>query len=169
MSVAEFSKQNDIELILDTHVEEKLMAFDAEKLERIMLNLLSNSIKYNQKSGKIEINLNCYDKFFEIRVKDTGIGIPEDKINDVFDKFKQLDNRLTKISEGSGIGLSLAKSLVEIQDGTIEVESKLGEGSEFIVKLPMKVVGKDEHDFTYERKIDNELVERVNIEFSDIY
>lgn len=169
MSVADFSKQNDIDLIFDTNIEEMVMAFDPEKLERIMLNLLSNSIKYNQKPGLIEINLKYYDDIFEIRVKDTGIGIPEDKKNDVFDKFKQLDNRLRKVSEGSGIGLSLAKSLVEIQGGTINVESKLGVGSEFIVKLPLKVVDNDEHDFIYERKINSELVERVNIEFSDIY
>ncbi len=170
MSVAEFAKQNNIDLIFDTNVEEKIMAFDFEKLERIMLNLLSNSIKYNKANGKIEVLLNDCGDSFNIAVRDTGIGIPSDKLEYIFERFRQVENRLRKSNEGSGIGLSLVKDLIEIQDGIIEVKSELGIGSEFKIKLPVKVLS-EEHDFNkeYFDNDSNDLVKRMNIEFSDIY
>ena len=170
MSVAEFAKQNNIDLIFDTNVEEKIMAFDFEKLERIMLNLLSNSIKYNKANGKIEVLLNDCGDSFNIAVRDTGIGIPSDKLEYIFERFRQVENRLRESNEGSGIGLSLVKDLIEIQDGIIEVKSELGIGSEFKIKLPVKVLS-EEHDFNkeYFDNDSNDLVKRMNIEFSDIY
>ena len=99
MSVAEFAKQNNIDLIFDTNVEEKIMAFDFEKLERIMLNLLSNSIKYNKANGKIEVLLNDCGDSFNIAVRDTGIGIPSDKLEYIFERFRQVENRLMKVVE----------------------------------------------------------------------
>ena len=88
----------------------------------------------------------------------------------IFERFRQVENRLRKSNEGSGIGLSLVKDLIEIQDGIIEVKSELGIGSEFKIKLPVKVLS-EEHDFNKEY-FDNDsddLVKRMNIEFSDIY
>ena len=137
MSVAEFAKQNDITLTFDTNVEEKVMAFDLEKLERTMLNLLSNSIKYNNSPGKIDVILKDCNETFNITVKDSGIGIPNDKLKVIFERFKQVENRLRKRSEGSGIGLSLVKDLIKIQGGIIEVKSEVGVGSEFTIKLPV--------------------------------
>lgn len=170
MSVAEFAKQNDINLIFDTNVEEKVIAFDLEKLERTILNLLSNSIKYTNSPGKIEVILNDCGDTFNITVKDNGIGIPMDKLPVIFDRFKQVENRLRKRSEGSGIGLSLVKDLVKIQGATIKVKSEVGVGSEFTVKLPCKVLkGEDYVNKTYCDYSSNELVTRINIEFSDIY
>ena len=168
--LVEFAKQNNIDLIFDTNVEEKIMAFDFEKLERIMLNLLSNSIKYNKANGKIEVLLNDCGDSFNIAVRDTGIGIPSDKLEYIFERFRQVENRLRKSNEGSGIGLSLVKDLIEIQDGIIEVKSELGIGSEFKIKLPVKVLS-EEHDFNkeYFDNDSNDLVKRMNIEFSDIY
>ncbi|WP_294172521.1 PAS domain-containing sensor histidine kinase [uncultured Clostridium sp.] len=170
MSVAEFAKQNGINLIFDTNVEEKVIAFDLEKLERTILNLLSNSIKYTNSPGKIEVILNDCGDTFNITVKDNGIGIPMDKLPVIFDRFKQVENRLRKRSEGSGIGLSLVKDLVKIQGATIKVKSEVGVGSEFTVKLPCKVLkGEDYVNKTYCDYSSNELVTRINIEFSDIY
>lgn len=170
MSVAEFAKQNDINLTFDTNVEEKVIAFDLEKLERTILNLLSNSIKYTNSPGKIEVILNDCGDTFNITVKDNGIGIPMDKLPVIFDRFKQVENRLRKRSEGSGIGLSLVKDLVKIQGATIKVKSEVGVGSEFTVKLPCKVLkGEDYVNKTYCDYSSNELVTRINIEFSDIY
>ena len=134
MSVAEFAKQNDITLTFDTNVEEKVMAFDLEKLERTMLNLLSNSIKYNNSPGKIDVILKDCNETFNITVKDSGIGIPNDKLKVIFERFKQVENRLRKRSEGSGIGLSLVKDLIKIQGGIIEVKSEVGVGSEFTIR-----------------------------------
>ena len=170
MSVADFAKQNNIDLIFDTNVEEKIMAFDLEKLERIMLNLLSNSIKYNKAQGQIEVLLNDCNDTFVIRVKDTGVGIPSDKLMYIFERFRQVENRFNKSTEGSGIGLSLVKDLIEIQGGTIEVKSELGVGSEFIIKLPVKILSDDSNiDKVYFNNDYHDLVKRMNIEFSDIY
>ena len=93
MSVAKFAKQNDITLIFDTDVEEKIMAFDLEKLERTMFNLLSNSIKYTNSPGKIEVLLKDCGETFNITVKDNGIGIPDDKLKIIFERFKQVESR----------------------------------------------------------------------------
>ena len=170
MSVADFAKQNNIDLIFDTDVEEKIMAFDLEKLERIMLNLLSNSIKYNKAQGQIEVLLNDCNDTFVIRVKDTGVGIPSDKLMYIFERFRQVENTFNKSTEGSGIGLSLVKDLIEIQGGTIEVKSELGVGSEFIIKLPVKILSDDSNiDKVYFNNDYHDLVKRMNIEFSDIY
>ena len=170
MSVAEFAKQNDITLTFDTDVEEKIMAFDLEKLERTMLNLLSNSIKYTNSPGKIDLLLEDCGETFNITVKDNGIGIPNNKLKVIFERFKQVENRLRKRSEGSGIGLSLVKDLVKIQGGTIEVKSEVGVGSEFTIKLPVKVLS-DNGAFKESnyRDLSNSTVTRMNIEFSDIY
>ena len=170
MSVAEFAKQNDITLIFDTDVEEKIMAFDLEKLERTMLNLLSNSIKYTNSPGKIEVLLKDCGETFNITVKDNGIGIPDDKLKIIFERFKQVESRLRKRSEGSGIGLSIVKDLINIQGGIIEVKSEIGVGSEFTIKLPVSILSNEE----YLNKVDynevsNGMVTRMNIEFSDIY
>ena len=170
MSVADFAKQNNIDLIFDTNVEEKIMAFDLEKLERIMLNLLSNSIKYNKAQGQIEVLLNDCNDTFVITVKDTGVGIPSDKLMYIFERFRQVENTFNKSTKGSGIGLSLVKDLIEIQGGTIEVKSELGVGSEFIIKLPVKILSDDSNiDKVYFNNDYHDLVKRMNIEFSDIY
>ena len=170
MSVADFAKQNNIDLIFDTDVEEKIMAFDLEKLERIMLNLLSNSIKYNKAQGQIEVLLNDCNDTFVITVKDTGVGIPSDKLMYIFERFRQVENTFNKSTKGSGIGLSLVKDLIEIQGGTIEVKSELGVGSEFIIKLPVKILSDDSNiDKVYFNNDYHDLVKRMNIEFSDIY
>ena len=170
MSVAEFAKQNDITLTFDTNVEEKIIAFDLEKLERTILNLLSNSIKYTNYQGKIEVILNDCGETFNITVKDNGIGIPKDKLHVIFDRFKQVEDRLRKRSEGSGIGLSLVKDLVKIQGAKIKVKSEVGVGSEFTVKLPCKVLDQEEYiNKTYYDYARNGVIERMNVEFSDIY
>ena len=170
MSAAEFAKQNGITLIFDTDVEEKIMAFDLEKLERTMFNLLSNSIKYTNSPGRIEVLLKDCGETFNITVKDNGIGIPDDKLKIIFERFKQVESRLRKRSEGSGIGLSIVKDLINIQGGIIEVKSEVGVGSEFTIKLPVSILSNEE----YLNKVDynevsNGMVTRMNIEFSDIY
>lgn len=170
MSVAEFAKQNGICLTFDTDVEEKIMAFDLEKLERTMLNLLSNSIKYNKSNGEIHVLLQDAGDNFNITVKDSGIGIPEERLDIIFERFNQVENRFTKRSEGSGIGLSLVKDLVKIQGGSIEVKSKVNVGSEFTIKLPVKVLEENNvlKEQTYNNLANSSEV-RMNIEFSDIY
>ncbi|MEG1311558.1 MAG: PAS domain-containing sensor histidine kinase [Romboutsia sp.] len=166
-SVIDFANQNGIEMIFDTNVEENIVAFDLDKMERIILNLISNSIKFNKHKGKIEIIINCSDEFVEIQVKDNGIGIPKDKLSDIFEKFKQANNRMTKISEGSGIGLYLVKSLVELHNGDINVESELNEYTKFIIKIP-NILTKNESGIKKDT-LSSKYVQNIKVEFSDIY
>lgn len=169
LSVAQYTKDQGLNLIFDTNCEEKIIACDPDKIERIVLNLLSNAIKYTDKNGYIFVDLQASDEKVKISVKDNGTGICKDKLGDIFDRFKKIDNNLNRKCEGSGIGLSLVKSLVELQGGNIHVKSELGEGSEFIFELPVRLI-KDEYTTILNREIlKSTQIEKCNIEFSDIY
>ncbi|MGL5751340.1 MAG: ATP-binding protein, partial [Paraclostridium sp.] len=167
-SVVEFSKFQNIQLTFDTDEEEKIIAFDSDKTERILLNLLSNAIKYNKEYGKIDVDIKCEDDYINVIVKDTGVGIPSDKLDDIFEKFKQVDNRLTKISEGSGIGLSIVRSLVDLHNGSISVSSELDVGTEFKIKLPNKVI-EENYNINIIKNESINMDKKIQIEFSDIY
>lgn len=166
LSVVEYMKSKEIELIFDTNVEEKIMAFDHDKMERIMLNLLSNAFKYTPKGGKVNVNFEEIKENVFITIEDNGYGIPKDKINSIFERFEQVDRSLSRENEGSGIGLYLVKSFVEMHDGEINIESKEEKGTKFILKFPSRLT-KKEH---YEGKTCyTSGIEKINIEFSDIY
>jgi PAS domain S-box-containing protein len=166
LSVCEIYKMNDIRIVFDTNTEEKIMAVDCDKIERIMLNLLSNAMKFTDKEGVVFVNLTDMGEYIQVSVKDTGIGIPEAKINNIFNRFEQVDKTFTRKREGSGIGLALVKSLVELHGGSISVNSKINEGSEFIVNLPVTIAENEEicTESTFDSKVD-----KISIEFSDIY
>ncbi|MBZ9634365.1 ATP-binding protein [Clostridium sp. FP1] len=170
-SVAEYIKNNGITLIFDTDVEEKTIAFDEEKIERIMLNLLSNAVKFTEENGSILVNI--YDKgdFIEISIKDTGIGIPKDKLEFIFERFAQIDKSTSRENEGSGIGLALVKSLVEMQHGEIHAKSIEGLGSEFIITLPVRTIdmNQEEDNLKNKKVFETNHKENLTIEFSDIY
>ncbi|WP_017211129.1 ATP-binding protein [Clostridium beijerinckii] len=169
LSVAGYISNNNINLIFDTDVEEKIIACDPDKIERIMLNLLSNCIKFTDDDGSIFVNIFDGEEYITLSVEDTGIGIPEEKVEIIFDRFRQVDKSFTRNYEGSGIGLSLVKSLVEMHDGTISVKSKHGVGTKFTIKLPVKVLNKSKERVNISNNIINTCVEKINIEFSDIY
>jgi PAS domain S-box-containing protein len=167
LSVASYIESKNITLEFDTEIEEKYIACDTDIIERIILNLLSNAVKFTPPEGEISVNIYDKGEHVEISVKDSGIGIAEDKQQLIFDRFRQVDKSLTRNTEGSGIGLNLVKSLVNLHEGEISVHSKVGCGSEFIIKLPAVLTAEDEVAVT--RDIPKEKVERINIEFSDIY
>ena len=102
-----------------------------------------------------------------VSVKDSGIGIPIDKLDMIFDRFGQVDESLNRKCEGSGIGLSLVKNLVELHGGKVSVKSKVNEGSEFIFSLPINLNEESNNKYDIDRK--SKHVERCDIEFSDIY
>ena len=114
---------------------ETLIITDKNKLNSIISNLIKNSIKYTDK-GSIEIYCNMRGAELEFRIKDTGIGIPEDRIQSVFNRFEQADIEDTRAMEGSGLGLAITKAYVEMLGGNIGVESELGVGSTFYFTLP---------------------------------
>jgi PAS domain S-box-containing protein len=167
LSVAEYVENNEITLVFDTDVEEKVMAFDPDKIERIILNLLSNAIKFTGAGGTITVTLSDKEESISISVKDTGMGIPHDKLEIIFERFRQVNKSLTRNHEGSGIGLSLVKSLVEMHNGKISVNSERGIGSEFTIDLPANLVAQD--DVNIKSNYEQSRIERVNLEFSDIY
>ncbi len=168
LSVAEYVKNKNIQLLFDTDTEEKIMACDPDQIERIVLNLLSNAVKFTMPGGKILVNLVDKGESITISIKDTGIGIPRDKIDMIFKRFRQIDKSFTRNHEGSGIGLSLTKSLVRIHGGEIVVKSEYGKGSEFIISLPVKILEDSECEIE-NNDAKNNHVESINIEFSDIY
>ncbi|MBC2582614.1 PAS domain S-box protein [Clostridium sp. DJ247] len=174
LSVVDYVKSKEIELIFDTDTEEKIIACDDDKIERIMLNLLSNAIKHTKSGGTINVHIKDLDANVMISVKDTGVGIPADKLDIIFERFRQVDELLTRKVEGSGIGLSLVKSLVEAHGGSISVKSTLGVGSEFVILLPSKTIENSEESYRSLDTIHNDdqlqkKTERIGIEFSDIY
>lgn len=170
MSVVEYIENKGINIIFDTDIEEQPMECDLDAIERIMLNLFSNAIKYTPKGGTIFVNVKVFNNVVEISVKDTGIGIPKDKLDVIFERFKQVDNLLTRQCEGSGIGLSIVKLFVEMHKGQIFAESEYGKGSEFIIRLPLDLKGESDNRTSYKSCIDGEsLMQKIDVEFSDIY
>jgi signal transduction histidine kinase len=170
LSVTNYSESRGIDIVFDTDIEEKIIACDPDKIERIILNLLSNSIKFTNPGGSIFVNIYDNKEKIAIKVKDTGIGIPADKLSAIFERFRQVDCALQREYEGSGIGLSLVKALVEAHKGSITVQSQCEQGTEITIELPNILVSEDITSIKnnlYNR--DMERVQRINIEFSDIY
>ena len=168
LSVADYTKNNNINLVFDTDKEEIITYCDPDKIERIMLNILSNAIKYTPENGLIHVTINSNPEEISVLIKDSGVGIPSEKLNTVFDRFEQVDVSLNRKCEGSGIGLSIVKNLVHMHGGKIDVHSELGKGSEFIFTIPIKLREENnKENYDIDRK--SKHVERCNIEFSDIY
>jgi len=166
-SVSEYTKGKNVNIIFDTDTEEKYIACDSDKIERIMLNLISNAIKFSNSDSSIFVDIADKGDTVEITVRDTGIGIDEKHLESVFNRFHQVDMSLSRKAEGSGIGLALVKSLVEMHGGKISVESKVGKGSIFKIDLPAETI--EEAEVIEDTKAINNKIERINVEFSDIY
>ena len=132
------NKKLSFELI--THEEKLFTRFDADKMEKVLFNLLSNAIKYTQ-SGRIKLEVGKYSDresgtdWIELVVKDTGQGISKKNINKIFDRFFQV-KQSDGYTQGTGIGLALAKDMVQLHEGTIDVDSEEGEGTKFTVHIP---------------------------------
>jgi signal transduction histidine kinase/AraC-like DNA-binding protein len=113
-------------------------AFDRDKLEKVIYNLLSNAFKFTDDTGTIKLKVLHTDGVLKLEVSDTGIGIPSTETAHIFDRFYQIDSSDTKVEEGSGVGLALVKELVHLMLGTIHVDSTLNLGSTFYIDLPME-------------------------------
>ena len=164
LSVQEYVENKNRQLSFKTEVKTEIMACDFFSLERIMLNLISNAVKFTAEGDKIAVNLKKRADKIIITVADTGVGIPTAKQEAIFKQFRQVNKSFTRSHEGSGIGLSLVKSLVELHEGQIKVNSTVGVGSEFIIELP--IIKLDESEMKDKRPED--LFERIELEFADI-
>lgn len=168
-SVRIYAAQKELNVSFDCNVPEKIISIDDEKYERILLNILSNAIKFTPKGKNVQVVLTVEDGYINLEVKDEGVGIPEDKIDVIFERFGQVDNSLSRQAEGSGIGLFLVKMFVERMGGTISVKSKPFHGTTFLVRFPDTHEVKHVTDISYDEDENKKIVEMMNIEFSDIY
>ncbi|OPJ61954.1 ATP-binding protein [Clostridium oryzae] len=166
-SVAAYVKSKNIELVFDTDVEEKIMAFDHDKIERVILNLLSNAFKYTNADGHIFVTIKDLSGQVSISVKDDGEGIPKDMLNIIFERFGQANRSLSRQCEGTGIGLYLVKTFVKMHGGTISVFSEEKQGCEFRIILPADKVENEAAEES--RDLYKSNVDKINIEFSDVY
>jgi PAS domain S-box-containing protein len=169
VSVTDYIENQGINFEYSSMTESKIIACDPDKIERIILNLLSNAIKFTDIGGKITCSVWDEDDKIFISVKDSGIGIAKEKQEMVFKRFVQIDKSLSRNHNGSGIGLSLAKSLVELHRGKIRLISDAGMGCEFIIELPINELTILEVANKESQYSSNNKIEAINIEFSDIY
>lgn len=172
-SVRLYAEQKNIELVFCSEMVSKIIGIDEEKFERVMLNLLSNAIKFTPGGKKVMVVISdkteSSEKYVSVKVRDEGVGIPKEKHQVVFELFGQVENSLTRQSEGTGIGLSLVKKMVAVLGGTISLESEVGKGSAFEVLLPDMPAEEDPAHNNYEKFTDSRLIQATAIEFSDIY
>ncbi len=169
LSVGEYVEDKGIYLSFDTNAQEKIIECDLNSIERIMLNLLANAIKFTPRGGNIHVAIESMEDQIRISVKDTGIGIEEDKLAVIFQRFKQVDELLTRKHEGSGIGLNLVKSLVEMQGGNIYVHSQYQRGSEFVIELPVDLNLQQRQEDIPKYESNESVIQKIHVEFSDIY
>jgi len=101
-----------------------------------IINLFSNATKFTPENGTIAFSAKEFDNYWQFSISDTGIGIPEDKIPKLFDKFYQVDNHMTRKEGGTGLGLVIVKKIVELHKGAITLQSEVDQGTTFTLKIP---------------------------------
>ncbi|AFS77867.1 putative signal transduction histidine kinase [Gottschalkia acidurici 9a] len=169
-SVKPYAEQKKINIYFKSTINSKNIMIDDEKYNRVILNLMSNAVKFTPEGESISVKIkeNTNENTITVDVSDTGIGIPKEKYEKIFDQFEQVENILSRQVEGSGIGLAIVKMLIDIMEGEIQVDSELGVGSTFTITLPIKEGIVDEENQVC---IDsgNGLANAIKVEFSDIY
>lgn len=170
LSIAQYEKINGRNIIFDTNCEVIEICCDADSIERVILNLLSNAVKFTKENGNILVKLEKQTDYIIITVKDDGIGIPKEFRKSVFERFVQVDKSFRRNVEGSGIGLSLVKSIVDLHDGEIYLKDSDEIGAEFVIKLP-NILLEDEESQNSSYQIEDrsaEIKNKILKEFSDI-
>ncbi len=130
------AKQRNIEMIFESY-RSVLAEVDEVKMSLVFTNLVENAIKYNKDEGQVRVSLDADHRYFYVKIKDTGIGIPEDAKKFIFDRFYRVDKARSRETGGTGLGLAIAKSAVMMHKGSIKVFGKEGEGSVFVVRIPL--------------------------------
>ncbi|WP_425235078.1 ATP-binding protein [Ulvibacterium sp.] len=145
-----------IKLEFSSELKELYVFYDVNKMEQVLINLLSNAMKFTKEDGKVQVSIKKKENKCLMEVKDSGIGINEEQLPYIFDRFYQADNSESREHEGTGIGLSLTKELVEAHGGKIHVESKTGEGTVFQIVLPLGKAHFEEHQLAKLKPIPSE-------------
>ena len=162
------AERKKIDFVVQIPDGQFITLFDADKLEKIMTNLLSNAFKFTPENGKVECSVGLLEKdqkkktdMLEIVVKDSGCGIPLEQLGKVFERFYMADNNSNTGMGGTGIGLSLTKELITLQHGEIELESKVNEGSRFRVLLPLGKDHLNSHEFELKRTDEDKIFSMI--------
>lgn len=167
-SVRDFVDINDTNIVFDTDAEEIIVGFDCEKIEKVVINLISNSLKFRKKEGAvILVSLTHDNDFIYIKVKDNGIGISKENMDRIFKIYERVNDDRSIIKEGTGIGLSLVRDFAKLHHGSISVKSEVGLGSEFIVKIANTLVSGDEMKTNY-KLTKEERLQNIAVAFSDL-
>ena len=137
------AKRSNVELILES-IREVTADVDKVKLNLAVTNLVENAIKYNVDSGWVRVTLDADHKYFYVKVADSGIGIPEDSVDHIFERFFRVDKARSREVGGTGLGLSITKNVIQMHHGVIDVESTQGEGTTFSMRIPLNYVSRQE-------------------------
>ncbi len=130
------ARKSNVELLL-VSTREVIAEVDEVKMSLILSNLVENAIKYNKEQGKVTVTLDADHQFFTVTVEDTGMGIPEESLAQIYERFYRVDKSHSREIGGTGLGLAIARSAVQLHRGSIKVESVVGEGTKFVVKIPL--------------------------------
>lgn len=133
------ANRRKVELILES-IREVTADVDETKISLAISNLVENAVKYNLEEGWVRVTVDADHKFFYIKVADSGIGIPEEEQNRIFDRFYRVDKARSRETGGSGLGLSITRNVVLMHKGAIRLHSKVGEGSTFTLRIPLNYI-----------------------------
>jgi len=150
-----------------TDLEQRIIACNLFSIERVILNLISNAVKFTKNGDEIIIHIENFSDTIRISILDTGIGIPESEQNEIFNLFTRMKNPDVAEKEGCGMGLAIVKAFVKLHQGKISLKSKPGIGSEFIIELPTKTLPVENDKFVAESKEAYNLSSIISIELSD--
>lgn len=167
IATSKYAKKINNSIIFNSEESEIYLPIDRDMIERVILNLLSNSVKHGERNRNIKINMYSEKSYVYIIVKNYTKIIDKEEEKYIFDQFTKLNKSLNRQKEGSGLGLFLTKTIIELHDGSIEFESEKAQGNKFIIKLPIV-----EDIRRYEPGESIEIVtldKKVDVEFADIY
>jgi len=136
----------DLTLTIDEPVPPCVTHGDVDQLRRLLLNLIDNAVKYTPAGGRIRVGLDCRQDTATLIVEDDGIGIAPEHLPNIFKRFYRIDSARPRTGSSTGLGLSICKAVARLHHGSIEVESKLGEGTRFIVTLPARALDAGRRD-----------------------
>ena len=134
--MSKFIEDKGVNLIIDPDIEEKIISCDETEIERCIINLLANAVKFTPEGGEIRVYIKEVEDYIEIIVEDTGIGISKEDQEFIFKRFSQVEGNGATKATSSGIGLTLVKDIVDLHGGYIRLESELDKGSKFTIGLP---------------------------------
>ena len=169
MSILSYAEMRGIEVVFDTEEEEFFVLADKDLIERGILNILSNSIKYNKENGMINVFVGARGKNIIVEIQDTGIGIPKEKQKYIFNRYERIKASKSAYKEGSGLGLNIVKEIVNKFNGEIKLESEEGVGTKITLIIPKVEYDEEIYEAYYDDfNLKNDIMQKVDLEMSDI-